>query len=52
MDDKRIAEMTETEMLRAIMEQRLAGEFISSEEMDARLEALIVRKRREHGLED
>jgi antitoxin ParD1/3/4 len=52
MRQKTEAEEADILALRTIMEQRLAGEFISSEEMEARVEALIERKRREHGLEN
>ena len=43
-------EELETVALRALLSRRLEGEFISAEEMDARLAAMIAEKRRAHGL--
>ena len=37
-----------TARLRALLERRRRGPFISGEEMDARLDRLISRKRREN----
>ena len=41
-----------TAALKVLLERRLNGNFISSEEMDTRLEALFQRKRQEYGLSD
>jgi len=41
------ADTAETEALRALLSRRMAGPFISADEMDARVEAMLERKRRE-----
>ena len=41
-----------TAALKMLLERRLSGKFISSEEMDARLETMFQRKRQEYGLSD
>ena len=46
------AEALETEALRALLQRRREGAFVSAEAMDARLDALLAGKRRAHGLED
>lgn len=43
--------MTQDE-LRALLEERRKGPFISMEESDRRMKAMFARKRREHGLSD
>ena len=43
-------EEMEREALRRVLLPRLEGEFVSGEEMDRRIFAMIDRKRREHGL--
>lgn len=44
------AEEWDRRALREVMSRREAGEFISAEEMDARLQRLIARKKRAHGV--
>lgn len=44
------AKALETEMLRELVSRRLTGEFVSADEMDARLERMFADKRRAHGL--
>ena len=44
------AEVLETEMLRELVSRRLKGEFVSADEMDARLDRMIAEIRRTHGL--
>lgn len=44
------AKEAEVAALRAILTERAAGEFVSMDEFRAATEALIARKRREHGL--
>jgi len=44
------ADEVDTAALRALLSRRLEGEFISAEEMDARLAVMIAEKRRAHGL--
>ncbi|MDD9992722.1 MAG: type II toxin-antitoxin system ParD family antitoxin [Rhodospirillales bacterium] len=44
------AEEVETAALRALLAHRREGAFVSAEEMDARLKAMIADKRRAHGL--
>ncbi len=46
------AEEAEVLALRALLEQRRAGTFVSSGEMKGRVGNMLERKRREHGLED
>jgi antitoxin ParD1/3/4 len=41
------ADAAETEALRELLSRRMAGPFISADEMDARVDAMIERKRRE-----
>lgn len=41
------ADQADVEALRAILRERLAGPFISAEEMGGRVEAMIARKRRD-----
>jgi antitoxin ParD1/3/4 len=41
------ADEADTEALRAILRERLEGEFVSGEEIRDRVEALIARKRRD-----
>lgn len=43
-------EEMEREALRRVLLPRLEGEFVTGEEMDRRLRAMVERKRREHGL--
>ena len=45
-------EMSEKEALRVLLEERMKGPFISMEESDARIEAIIAAKKAEYGLED
>lgn len=40
------AETAEVEALRELFQRRMAGPFISAEEMDRRVDAMIERKRR------
>ncbi|UYN98811.1 MAG: type II toxin-antitoxin system ParD family antitoxin [Devosia sp.] len=40
------AESAEIEALRELLSRRMSGPFVSSEEMDARVQAMIERKRR------
>lgn len=44
------AEALEIETLRGLVSRREKGEFISPDEMDARLDRIIAEKRRAHGL--
>jgi len=39
------SEMAETEALKQLLERRIAGPVLSASEMDARIEAMIDRKR-------
>ncbi len=41
------ADEADVEALRAVLRERLAGPFISAEEMGNRVEAMIARKRRD-----
>jgi antitoxin ParD1/3/4 len=41
------ADTAETEALRELLSRRMAGPFISADEMDARVDAMLERKRRE-----
>jgi antitoxin ParD1/3/4 len=45
------AEDAEIEALRALVGQRRAGAFVSAEQMQERVDRMIERKRRQHGLE-
>ena len=44
------AEALEIETLRRLVSRREKGEFVSPDEMDARLDRTIAEKRRAHGL--
>jgi antitoxin ParD1/3/4 len=44
-------ETAEIEALRTLVERRMQSTPISAEEMDRRVDAMIERKRREHGLD-
>ena len=46
------AEEAEVLALRALVDQRRAGAFVSSGKMKGRVGKMLERKRREHGLED
>ena len=46
----RDAEQLEREALYEVLSRRQAGEFISAEEMDARLKRMIADKKRSHGV--
>ena len=43
---------TDTAALRELLTRRSDGAFISSMEMNSRVDAIIVRKRRSHGIQD
>ena len=43
-------EELERRALREVLSRRQAGEFVTAEEMDARLQRLIARKKRAHGV--
>ena len=45
-------ETLETEALRALLQRRSKGAFVSAEEMRRRLAATIADRRRGHGLDD
>jgi antitoxin ParD1/3/4 len=45
------AEEAEVQALRALVEQRRAGGFVSTDAMRTRVAGMLKRKRREHGLE-
>lgn len=45
-------ETLETEALRVLLERRRGGDFVSSTEMEARLEDLVAAKRRAHSIQD
>ena len=45
-----LAGAQEIEALRELVSRRCKGEFISADEMDARLERMFAEKRRAHGL--
>jgi antitoxin ParD1/3/4 len=45
-------EAAEIEALRTLVAQRMRSTPISAEEMDRRVEAMIERKRREHGVDN
>ena len=45
------AEQREREALRELLSRRRTGEFISAEEMDARLKRMIAGKKRSCGVE-
>jgi len=51
-DEYRKVWEAEVEALRVLVEQRRKGAFVSGVEMKTRVETMIARKRREHGLED
>ena len=40
----------ETAVLRELLSRRRVGRFISAQEMDKRLDAMIAEKRRAHGI--
>ena len=44
------AEEAETEALRELLSRRREGVFVSVQEMDKRLDAMIAEKRRAHGV--
>ena len=44
------AEELEIEALRELLSRRREGAFVDAEEMDARLDRMLARKRRAHGL--
>lgn len=46
------AEAAETEALRELLSRRMAGPFISADEMDRRVETMLERKRRELLVDD
>ncbi len=46
------AEELETEALKVLLDRRRSGDFLSSAEMDARIEDLIADKRRDLALRD
>jgi len=46
------AEALETDALRELLRRRMAGPFISAEEMDARVETMLKRKRRDLLVDD
>ena len=45
-----LASAQEIKALRELVSRRRKGEFISADEMDARLDRMIADKRRAHGL--
>ncbi len=45
------AEQAETAALRAVLEERRAGPFVSADDMEDRVKRMLERKRREHGLD-
>lgn len=45
------AEEAETAALRELLSRRRKGRFVSDQDMDKRLEAMITEKRREHGVQ-
>ena len=46
------AEQSEADALRLLVTRRMQGNFVSSSEMDQRIENMLERKWREHGLDD
>lgn len=46
------SESAETQALQILIERRATGPFVTADDMRDRLDAMIERKRREHGLED
>ncbi len=46
------AEALETDALRELLQRRMAGPFVSAREMDARVETMLKRKRRDLLVDD
>ncbi|MDP6343357.1 MAG: type II toxin-antitoxin system ParD family antitoxin [Alphaproteobacteria bacterium] len=46
------AEHAETEALRVLVEQRRAGGFLTTDQAKDRVDRMLERKRREHGLDN
>ena len=50
--EREAREKAEEEAFLAMLKRRAEGPFVSHEEMNRRVAAMIARKRREHGLEN